>query len=466
MDRLGDHLTELMLSYLRFSDKVRLECVSKQWRRLIYNKQFVIEIEENRFDRKETLNRLFKQIDNIKQLDMKSFESVLRKCPNITKSFLTIEIDGPILSLIGQYCPRLKSLHYYPKQSYKDSDSEEEIDSEKDIDSEEDINSEEINCFTRKFLQVSSPIDGQAMAFFRQYGHKLEELVIYYDNDIEIKDLKKILQLCPNLKKVNDIDEEIIIKEMSNNENFLSKLKRIETRISSNNVYKMTLLADKYSKTMNELGVGLLCLTATKLKTSVDLICRFDNLRDLRLQIELKKKQSIEQYLSLIGKNCPKILGLGLYLNSENYSSISGRLFAPLSEFRAIKNLKITFDQCCTDSDESVESLKHCAQLTHLDFNMQDLTESFFANIESFVPKLQTLRIKTENEFSDSFIDKFKSMKSIQLVHLYVKEDDMPLASRIWYFGKRLYEVMSSPNENEVIRVDNNCGFIDSEDYY
>ena len=42
-DRLGDDLTELILQYLTFEDKVRLECVSKQWRRLVFNKQFVIE---------------------------------------------------------------------------------------------------------------------------------------------------------------------------------------------------------------------------------------------------------------------------------------------------------------------------------------------------------------------------------------------------------------------------------------
>ena len=42
-DRLGDDLTELILQYLTFEDKVRLECVSKQWRRLVYNKQFIIE---------------------------------------------------------------------------------------------------------------------------------------------------------------------------------------------------------------------------------------------------------------------------------------------------------------------------------------------------------------------------------------------------------------------------------------
>ena len=36
MDRFGDDLSEVILSYLWFEDKIRLECVSKQWRRLVY----------------------------------------------------------------------------------------------------------------------------------------------------------------------------------------------------------------------------------------------------------------------------------------------------------------------------------------------------------------------------------------------------------------------------------------------
>ena len=45
-ERFGDDLAEEVLQYLTITDKVRLECVSKQWRRLVYNKQFVIELIE------------------------------------------------------------------------------------------------------------------------------------------------------------------------------------------------------------------------------------------------------------------------------------------------------------------------------------------------------------------------------------------------------------------------------------
>ena len=75
MDRLGDDLTEEILQYLTFEDKVRLECVSKQWRRLVLNKQFVIDID-----------KIYRRVGNKRQLNVKALELVVKKCPNITKS--------------------------------------------------------------------------------------------------------------------------------------------------------------------------------------------------------------------------------------------------------------------------------------------------------------------------------------------------------------------------------------------
>ncbi len=38
-DRIDDDLCQLLLSYLSIEDKIRFECVSKQWKELVYNKQ-------------------------------------------------------------------------------------------------------------------------------------------------------------------------------------------------------------------------------------------------------------------------------------------------------------------------------------------------------------------------------------------------------------------------------------------
>ena len=63
MDRLGDDLTEEVIQYLTFEDKIRLECVSKHWQRCVYRKQFVIEIGDN-----NTQNSLNKLLDEDEEL--------------------------------------------------------------------------------------------------------------------------------------------------------------------------------------------------------------------------------------------------------------------------------------------------------------------------------------------------------------------------------------------------------------
>ena len=100
MDRLGDDLTEEVIQYLTFADKVRLESVSKQWKRCVFQKEFVsLSLSCVNLEAKEHLqgfgkvnlnemNSLFKLIDNETILDYQSLESLLKKCPNIIKVHL------------------------------------------------------------------------------------------------------------------------------------------------------------------------------------------------------------------------------------------------------------------------------------------------------------------------------------------------------------------------------------------
>ena len=105
----------------------------------------------------------------------------------------------------------------------------------------------------------------------------------------------------------------------------------------------------------------------------------------------------------------------------------------------------------------SVESFKDCTELYELDINYPELREDFFTNIDSFVPKLQSLWIQSGNKFSDTFIDSFHSMKFIQKVTHNVNETKQ---TKCWYFGKTLFEVKASPDGKYVIEVGNNCGLV------
>ena len=112
-DRFDHKLTEEILRYLTFSDKVKLECVSKQWKRCIFQRQFVLKVSDYYRNEQNSLNEIivkkrsevpisFYQSDNSdesddllqdeweqtldlpqKRIEKSAYESVLKKCPNI-----------------------------------------------------------------------------------------------------------------------------------------------------------------------------------------------------------------------------------------------------------------------------------------------------------------------------------------------------------------------------------------------
>ena len=410
-DRFGDDLTELILQYLTFVDKIRLECVSKQWQRLVFNKQIVIELSYNRFFNFKTKNsvKFFLLYGNEKEL-IQSIEVILKKCQNIISVELNVEeYSSEVLSLIGQYCPRIKSLNFF-----------------------QSINN-----------------DNKSMSFFRMYGHKLQELYLFDTNEKH----KQILKLCPNMKKLNIRDTSIVFE---GDKEFLPKLEFIgfwnqNINIYSEDVNKMKILSDKYSQTMKTLNIKLCYLTEEELKKSIDCISRFENLKKLKL-ILLPITEPIDNCLSLIGQKCSELLKLELVVHNSILNS--NTFFQIFSEFKHIKKLKITISGN-TVVNGSIDSLKYCKQLNELDIEYPELTEGFFTNIASFVPKLQSLRIKTDKQFSHSFIDSFHSMKNIQNVIIF-----NDYHSKSWYFGKQLCEVMSSSDGKYVFRINDNCGII------
>ena len=264
MDRFGDDLTELILQYLTFEDKVRLECVSKQWRRLVFNKQFVIELDIGSKEKIIGQNELY--------LNVQLLESLLKKCPNISKFNLSsyIKNTSEVLSLIGQYCPRIKSLTYWS-----------------------DFGKE----------------DEKSLPFFRMYGHKLEELLLYgYSTEF-----RKISEFCPNVKKVLFPKAFLIVPD---NIDCLLKLEHlintIDISFDNDNILKT--LSNKYSQTMKSLNISFSSLTAEVLKTCFNCITRFENLRELTLSITDFEDitQPIDDCLSLIGQKCNKLLKLDL----------------------------------------------------------------------------------------------------------------------------------------------------------
>ena len=398
-ERFGDDLTEVILQYLSFEEKIRLECVSKQWRRLVFNKQFVIEILSDYKQTKNSLDLYRKFKKRLQSINRNALKSVLKKCPNITKFDINTKDNSSVLSLIGRYC--------------------------------------NLNKHRIKSLKLNEIIsDDNTLDFFRLYGYKLEELIVEKSCK-EFEVTKQIIDFSPNLITIhfcpNDYYNYFGI--VSNDLNFLSF---------------------KCSQTIKTLNVTFSHLMAEDLKTDIELISRFENLKELSLNlryINIHYSEPIDDCLSLIGQKCNKLLKLDLIFDKS--VPITDQFFEIFSEFKSIKKLKINI-MPKNKLSGSVECFKHCKQLIDLDINYDELREDFFANIASFVPKLQSLHIRTDNRFSDSFINNFNSMKNIQIFnHIYGNQYDSN-----WYFGKSVSEVMLSPNGMIVKHINHNCGLI------
>ena len=385
MERFGDDLTEEVLSYLWLRDKVVFEYVCKQWQRLIFSQQTELHIKSvwgppNRdFDPKNSLHYLFvyKNFENM--FDRKVFKTVLKKCPNISRLYLSErynDVTDISLSLMTKHCRRVTKLVI-------------------NTDCDED-------CL---------------ISFATKHGQWLEEFTFRPQTEYSSEFLKEFLQMCPNLYKI-DIsfcpDISPIIESDS-----LKKIKVIKKIwIGTNESDILEPLVRKYEKTLKELSIGVSEVSSDDLKTLFAHISCFKSLESLRIQYSSDTTtQSIDDYLQSLAKKCTQLKKLKFDFNFSE----SNRLFFALSEFRSIETLvlKLMLSFNTPTLEGSVECLKNYNRLKHLSINYDELTLDFFANIQTSLPNIRYLHIESHRFVGQSvkpFIESLQSMKFIEKV--------------------------------------------------
>lgn len=117
-DRFDNELCELLLSFLSFEEKIKYECVSRQWRKCIFNRQTVLRISHK--GRHDTLPQLLiyssKSGDSHQKSDEsvigdKALQCVLKKCKNIRKIDTTEHCtSNRALFIIATYCKQLEEM--------------------------------------------------------------------------------------------------------------------------------------------------------------------------------------------------------------------------------------------------------------------------------------------------------------------------------------------------------------------
>ena len=102
--RLDDDLCQLVLSYLDFKDKVRLEGVCRQWQRLIYND--LTEMEYPFYDRES--HYLWSGMSREERLIIS--RKIIEKCRFIRRLRVYPVCDTSMMKIIADYCPQLHSI--------------------------------------------------------------------------------------------------------------------------------------------------------------------------------------------------------------------------------------------------------------------------------------------------------------------------------------------------------------------
>ena len=102
--RFCDDMSSVLLSFVSFEDKILFECVSHQFQRLLFNKQYVLEVKTRVIKTQNKLNQFLIKNEAkgsvVKQIDLIAFERVLKKFKFINKiiikSYFCIECENSV----------------------------------------------------------------------------------------------------------------------------------------------------------------------------------------------------------------------------------------------------------------------------------------------------------------------------------------------------------------------------------
>ena len=372
-DMVCDDLSEVILQYLSLEDKLRHECVSKQFQRNICAKHFVLIFDfNNNKTRVINLENLLRKFANIRQITIRCnsyYYSIVR---NIESKY------NKVIDLIIKYCNNLThfNLIWY------------------------DMSEDNAKLFNEKFGPKLISVDLTYLGKINKNSVKLlkvsniQELIIpnleYELSSIKFNRLKR-------LKVVRNIMDE----EMNNLEQFVEtngktiKHLSIGTAINVTANKKLFMILSKLSNLVH------LCLIGCNSQPN-GIICKFND-------------KSLIKEVTQMAPNCNQLKSIecnyNLVLNEDKQIE---DLLSPLRQFKRLKRLRLKFltdfeTKPYSDSDSdseqdfreiaklfSFKAFKGFENLTHLSLDFgytyyKILSGSIFTRIDTYLPNLTHL---------------------------------------------------------------------------
>lgn len=389
--RLCDDLTEIILSYISFLDKVKLECVSKQFQKTIFRKQYDIEIYE--FDPKKLY--LFEKIVNIENIGL-----ILKKCSNIKKinikGYINDKIFNDLIHLIIKYNNSMNTFMIH----------------------ENDMNllsNETLNNFIKKFeSKLKSFYYYSNHSKLKPPYHYSDNLPLNYFNYSYMKSFRYLKSITGRifLKQLFDYKGELIFNNLYEVEIIYKKKdSELLDKFISNNIAINKFIINLESH-LNEEDIDHVFNCIFKLKDLI--IFEFyytDN--NLILFSDPLKRMAI---------NCPKLKSFSIINWCSDINSLN-LIINSLKEFKQLRYLEINFEYL-----QTIKLIKELPYLTHLElYSYEILNPHFLDSINSIVPNLNYLIIDTDCglEISYESINSLVKLVNLKTIKINIKNKEI-----------------------------------------
>ncbi len=440
--RINEDLCQYIISYLSFEEKIKFECVSKQWQRLIYKQQNTLIINDiPTFDS----NRL----KLIKGSTIKGFiipindlENVLKKAKFINKIVIDF-VDSSdanreeVLKLISKCCLYLKSIKFdfngitdstietFAKSLSKTlTEIEIKLNNNNNLDKLyascpllKSINNFSINSFNGFNKEVANKLKNLSLIFRPGDGPKLTSISKLLNNSVE-----KLSISCSQSLKDSVVVEMIRqLSEFVNCETLSICLNKIQGK------HELKTIINEFKNLSNKATkIKRLKLSFERIdyKFSIDLLESMKHFKKLqKLEFDVFEVEDDIEENSVNVLSIESLQGLPLTHLSLSHLLINDKVFDEMSRF--IPNLKVLSLYVIDITDKAFKSISKLKKLSKITINspndtMNDITDSRVMAFIENCPQINSIRFEVRPNMTDETIDTLKALRKprIQFNHL------------------------------------------------
>ena len=354
-DRVCDDLCEVILKYLSLKDKLKLEFVSKQFQRTVFNsqsKQYLI-----------LSPKSDKHLEKLKQLS--------EKYPKLNRIYFGGEvISNPLIEVIIKNCNNLTHIQF------------------------------------RNYTQIGTEV---LEKFFNNFGHKLISITNSHQN------IGSQLRNAPNIEEltVNTFDSQLSQIEFNKLKRFcVSQLKAVDLN-------SFELFIENNTKTLKYLDIRCTRFNDEEsVKSLLKIISKTINLVHLSIDIwnYMLIDDSLIDYWTEIPINCKQLKSLKFRLNYKEILRFKEELF---SLFKRLKRLELFFTYHFQSFQlfkglKKVYGLTHLTLYVCSD----SFDDTLLTDIDINLPKLKSLKIRSPliaSEWTAQILTRLTNLEKVQL---------------------------------------------------